>query len=204
MTELIAPLGINHDANLHGDFEAFDRLELVNDLKRNGDGVAYLGYVLHDLPALTHADISICLDIDSDSAITGSICDITLGADVHWLPRIIQLSRNIEKTASSNFTLLAGSSFATAVGAATAIINPLSTVLLSNIPFLISELRNLSAMNSHGVFETAYEKERAIPPLPPKHPKCRIPSGSGHQRTMEKSQGKSAKSLRTPLKPNNR
>lgn len=196
MTELIAPLGIRHDANLHGDFEAFDRLELVNDLKRNGDGVAFLGYVLHDLPALTHADVSICLDIDSDSAITGSICDVTLGADVHWLPRLIQLSRNIEKTARSNFILLAGSSLVTAVGAATAIINPLSTVLLSNLPFLISELRNLSAMNSHSVFETTYEKERAIPPLPPKHPKCRIPSGSGHQPATKKPLAKATRTRR--------
>ena len=79
MTELVEPLGISHETNLHGNFDAFDRMELVRDLQKTGEGVAYLGYVLHDLPALTRSDVSICLDVDADSTITGSVCDITLG-----------------------------------------------------------------------------------------------------------------------------
>jgi len=181
MTELVEPLGISHETNLHGNFDAFDRMELVRDLQKTGDGVAYLGYVLHDLPALTRSDVSICLDVDADSTITGSICDITLGADVHWLPRIIQLSRNIEKTATSNFSIITGSRLLAAVGATSAAISPLATVILSNIPIFLAELRNLIAMKSHGVYETHYDKERATPPLPMRHLSCRLPSaGSPH------------------------
>ncbi len=181
MTELVEPLGISHETNLHGNFDAFDRMELVRDLQKTGEGVAYLGYVLHDLPALTRSDVSICLDVDADSTITGSVCDITLGADVHWLPRIIQLSRNIEKTATSNFSIITGSRLLAAIGATSAAISPLATVILSNIPIFLAELRNLIAMKSHGVYETHYDKERATPPLPMRHPSCRLPSaGSRH------------------------
>ena len=176
MMELVKPLGIDTDKSLHGNCDAFDRLELVRDLQKSGGGVAYLGYVVHDLPALTHADVSICLDVDADSAITGSICDITLGADVHWLPRIMQASRNIEKTANSNFLIITASSLIAAIGATTAAFNPLTTVLLSNIPALIAEIRNLLSLKTQGVYESHYNKERApIPPLPIQHPSCRIP-----------------------------
>jgi len=190
MTELVAPLGISHETNLHGNCDAFDRMELVRDLQRSGEGVAYLGYVLCDLPALTLSDVSICIDVDADSAITGSICDITLGADVHWLPRIIQLSRNIEKTATSNFTILAGSSLLAAIGATSAVINPLTTVLLSNLPIFLAELRNVLAMNSHGIYETHYDKERAAPPLPMRHPSCRLPSAGSTQETVSRRKTK--------------
>lgn len=174
MTELFEPLGIRHEENLHGNFDAFDRIELVRDLQKTGEGVAYLGYILDDLPALTRADVSLCLDVDADSTITGSICDITLGADVHWLPRIVQLGRNIEKTATSNFSLIAGSRLLAAVGATSAAINPLTTVLLSNIPIFLAELRNLMAMKSHGVYESHHTKSRTTSPLPMRHPSCRV------------------------------
>jgi len=199
MTELVEPLGISHETNLHGNFDAFDRMELVRDLQKTGEGVAYLGYVLHDLPALTRSDVSICLDVDADSTITGSICDITLGADVHWLPRIVQLSRNIEKTATSNFSIITGSRLLAAVGATSAVISPLATVILSNIPVFLAELRNLLAMKSHGVYETHFEKERATPPLPMRHPSCRLPSAGLIQNerpiTKKKKKNGPAKSL---------
>lgn len=169
MLELVKPLGINHVEHLYGDFHANDRLELVRDLQRNGDGVAYLGYVLHDMPALSQADVSIGIEVDADSIFTAGICDVVIGPDVHWLPRMIQMSRRLDSTANSNFALIGGSSLLAAIAASAAWINPVTTVLLSDLPLLLAELRNITALTSHGVFETHIHRRQALPPLPPRH-----------------------------------
>ena len=180
MLELVKPLGINHVEHLYGDFHANDRLELVRDLQRNGDGVAYLGYVLHDMPALSQADVSIGIEVDADSIFTAGICDVVIGPDVHWLPRIIQMSRRLDSTATSNFGLIGGTNLLAAVAATAAWINPLTTVLLSDLPLLLAEIRNITALTSHGVFETHVDRTKALPPLPHKHPACRLPKARPH------------------------
>lgn len=180
MLELVKPLGINHVEHLYGDFHANDRLELVRDLQKNGDGVAYLGYVLHDMPALSQADVSIGIEVDADSIFTAGICDVVIGPDVHWLPRIIQMSRRLDSTATSNFGLIGGTNLLAAVAATAAWINPLTTVLLSDLPLLLAEIRNITALTSHGVFETHVERTKALPPLPHRHAACRLPKARPH------------------------
>lgn len=182
MLELVKPLGINHVEHLYGDFHANDRLELVRDLQRNGDGVAYLGYVLHDMPALSQADVSIGIEVDADSIFTAGICDVVIGPDVHWLPRMIQMSRRLDSTANSNFALIGGSSLLAAIAATAAWINPLTTVLLSDVPLVLAELRNITALTSHGVFETHMHRHRALPPLPPQRhaASCRLTKTRPH------------------------
>ena len=165
MLELVQPLGIRHETHLYGGFNAADRLELVRDLQREGAGVVYLGYLLCDMPALTLSDVSISIDVDFDSAVTGSICDICLGADAHWLPRIIELSRGLETTEASNFALIAGSSLLTAVAATAAWIAPLPTVLLTNIPIFLAELRNIQAMRRDYCQGPRAQPPRSLPHL---------------------------------------
>lgn len=109
----------------------------------------YVGYLLRDLPALTAADISVCVDVDADSVVTRSVCDIQLGSDVEWLPRLIELSRRLEATEGSNFNMISSCSIATGVAATFGWIEPLMTVLLSNLPVFLAELRNISSITSH-------------------------------------------------------
>jgi len=124
MLDLIEPLGITPESHLHGHFDASDRLELVRNLQQKGEGVAYIGYVLSDMPALSQADVSIGIEVDVDSILTASVCDILIGPDVHWLPRMITLSRRIEQTSNTNFRLIGGSSLLAAAGSTAAWLQP--------------------------------------------------------------------------------
>lgn len=167
MLELMKPLGLHRVEHLYGNFLANDRLELVRDLQRNGDGVAYMGYVLQDIPGLCQADVSIGIEVDADSIFTTGICDVVIGPDVHWLPRMIQMSRRLEATANSNFALIGGSSLLAGIAASALWINPLTTVLLADVPLVLAELRNITALSSHGVFDTDAKRHRALQPPPP-------------------------------------
>jgi len=153
MLEVAVPLEIHHGIHLHGDFSSADRLELVQSLQSNGEGVVYLGDLLCDMPALTIADVSIGIDSNFDNTVTGSICDICLDTNAHWLPHIIQLSRRIGKTEKSNFFIISGVNLLTAIAATAAWIAPLPTVLLANIPLFLAELRNVYAVSSHRMYE---------------------------------------------------
>lgn len=174
--EGLQSLRIGMQTHLHGNFNTIERLELVRTLQSEGHVVAYVGYLLCDVPALTLADVSISLDVDFDSAVTSGICDICLGADAHWLPRIIQLSRRLERTETRNFAMIAGGSLLTGVAAVAAWITPLPTVLLTNLPIILAELFNIQAMNSHGVFEAEGHHARALPAQEPGPLLCRLPA----------------------------
>ena len=153
MLEISRPLEVEQEILLHSDFKQADRMKLVQSLQRGGEGVIYLGDLLCDMPALTIADVSIGIDSNLDNTVTGSICDICLDTNALWLPHIIQLSRQIEKTEKSNFAIISGISLLTAIAATAAWIAPLPTVLLANIPIFIAELRNIYAISSHGMLE---------------------------------------------------
>jgi soluble P-type ATPase len=172
LTKLVASMGLEQVAHVHGDFRADDRLQLVRDFQANGDGVAYIGHILPDLQALSQADVSISIDIDQDSIFSAEICDVMLGADVYWLARIIAMSRRMESLAVSNFALIGGSNLVAAVAASSLWINPLTTVLLSDLPLLLAGLRNLSLMGSHGMMPNAVlphapERPRVFPEASP-------------------------------------
>lgn len=190
MLDLIQPLGIRPETHLHGHFDANDRLELVRDLQSKGEGVAYIGYVLCDMPALSQADVSIGIEVDVDSILTASVCDILIGPDVHWLPRMVTLSRRIERTSSSNFKLIGSSSLLAAAGSAAAWFSPLTTVLVSKIPLLLAELSYISAMTSHDTFNPDVTPD-GLNPLPQSEQArpsltCRLPKARPHLNEPQK------------------
>jgi cation transport ATPase len=111
--------------------------------------------VLHDLPALAQADISIGLDVDDDSRYLANLCDLSLGADALWLPRLILISRRMERVCNQNFSLLGGSQLIASLATAAGLIAPLQTVLLSDIPLLLAELNNLLALRAPKRLESA-------------------------------------------------
>lgn len=146
LRDIATELGISPD-HQHGSCTASQRLELVQQLQQQG-AVGFVGYVLHDLPAMAQADVSIGLDVDDDSRYLSSICDLSLGADALWLPRLIRISRGMTRACNQNLGLLGASQLVSSLATAAGWIAPLQTVLLADIPLLLAELNNLIAMRT--------------------------------------------------------
>lgn len=180
MMELIKPLGIKHKSHLHGNFHAAERMNLVRELQDKDGGVAYIGYVHSDIPALSQADVSIGVEIDADSILTSSVCDVVIGPDVHWLPRMISLSRRLQHVTNSNFRLLVGSALITAIGSAVNWFNPLATVVFSNVPVVLAGVRNITALNTHSMFETSEQHHKTDIAYPTRPLACRLPQRQPH------------------------
>ncbi len=142
------------ESNRHGYFDAEQRLTLVQQLQANDESVGYIGYVIHDLPALAQADVSIGLDVDDDSRYLSGLCDLALNTDPLWLPRLVLIGRAMERASKQNLTLLGGSQIASSVAIASGLIAPLQSVLLSDLPLLIAELNNLMALQTPNVMPT--------------------------------------------------
>ena len=148
LTEISEQLGI-HPSKVHGPCSASERLELVRQLQANGERVAFIGYVISDLPALSQADVSIGMDSDDDSRYTAHLCDLTLPANALWLPKLIRISRRLQSKRDQNFALLGGSQLIASLATAAGWIMPLQTILLADIPLLIAEINNLLALSDH-------------------------------------------------------
>jgi hypothetical protein len=160
LSDVAEPLGIA-PAQVHGCFDASQRLDLVQQLQQHGQGVGFVGYVLHDLPALAQADVSIGLDVDDDSRYLSRICDLSLGSDALWLPRMIRISQALQRARTQNFGLLGGSQLLSSLATAAGLISPLQTVLLADIPLLLAELNNIWAL------QAPQQTPRTRTPLPP-------------------------------------
>ena len=142
LQEIADPLGIESKLS-HGTASASDRLDLVRQLQSRGEGVGFVGYVLHDLPALSQADVSIGLDVDDESRYLSRICDLSLGSDAGWIPRMIKISQNLQQARNQNFSLIGGTHLIASLATAAGWIAPIETVLLADIPLLLAELNNL-------------------------------------------------------------
>ena len=148
IAQMVAPLALPNPDTIHGECTWLERLDLVKQLQADGSGVAYVGYVMNDMPAAFQADVSISIDVDDDSAFTEGICDVVIDHDAVWIARLIDMSRRLETTANSNFGLIGITHLLSAAATATALINPLQTVLLADVPLVLAELRNLAVMSN--------------------------------------------------------
>ena len=148
IAQMVAPLALPNPDTIHGECTWLERLDLVKQLQADGSGVAYVGYVMNDMPAAFQADVSISIDVDDDSAFTEGICDVVIDHDAVWIARLIDMSRRLEATANSNFGLIGITHLLSAAATATALINPLQTVLLADVPLVLAELRNLAVMSN--------------------------------------------------------
>jgi len=146
IAKMVESLELPDPSNIHGEFGWAERLELVQQLQADGSGVAYVGYVLNDMPAAFQADVSISMDVDDDSAFSAEVCDVVIDQDAAWIARLIDMSRRLEATANSNFGLIGITHLLAAAATASALINPLQTVLLADLPLVLAELRNLAVM----------------------------------------------------------
>ena len=148
IAQMVEPLALPNPETIHGECSWSERLDLVKQLQADGSGVAYVGYVMNDMPAAFQADVSISIDVDDDSAFTEGICDVVIDEDAAWIARLIDMSRRLEATANSNFGLIGITHLLSAAATATALINPLQTVLLADLPLVLAELRNLAVMSN--------------------------------------------------------
>ena len=147
LDEMATALNIDKP-HLYGSCSASDRLELVRRFQQQGETVGYVGYVLNDLPALAQSDVSIGLDVDDDSRYLANLCDLSLGSDALWLPRLISISRRMHRACNQNFGLLGATQLISSLATAAGLIAPLQTVLLGDIPLLLAELNNLLALQT--------------------------------------------------------
>ena len=129
--------------------ESQRRLRCVEEHQAQGDVVGYLGDLMVDIPALARADLAIGLDFDEAGVFTSKLCDAALSRDPAWLPRLVVLSRSLQRTADGNAVMIGLTHVLASVATAGLAISPLQTVLLADIPLLVAELRNLNSFQSH-------------------------------------------------------
>lgn len=129
--------------------ESQRRLRCVEEHQSQGELVGYLGNLMVDIPALARADLAMGLDFDEAGVFTSKLCDAALSRDPAWLPRLVVLSRSLQRTADGNAVLIGLTHVLASVATAGLAISPLQTVLLADIPVLLAELRNLNSFQSH-------------------------------------------------------
>jgi len=134
---------------VHDASEANQRLQRVEECQARGERVGYLGDVIHDIPALARADVAIGLDFDEAGMLTNKLCDLCLSRDPQWLPRLVVLSRSLERTAHGNALMIGLTHLLSSVATAGLSISPLQTVLLADIPLVLAELRSINSFRSH-------------------------------------------------------
>ena len=149
MESLVGQLELHESmATLQGECFAEQRFNLVQQLQAQGSVVAYVGYTVADMQALAQADVSLGVDIDDESLFIESLCDVLLGTDILWIARIIALGRRLESTANSNFALIGSTHLISVFATIAGWINPLQTLLLSDLPLCLAEIRNLTTLSA--------------------------------------------------------
>lgn len=133
---------------LGGDEVAW-RLAAVEELQRQGLKVGYIGDGLVDIPAMARADVAIGLTGAEEGFPPAPLCDLVLGGDVRWLPRLVVLSRELQRTARANGWLISLTHALSSVATAGLAISPLQSVLLADLPLLIAEWKNQQSFITH-------------------------------------------------------
>lgn len=105
-------------------------------------------HLVKQLQALAQADVSLGIDIDHEILFVESLCDVLLGTDIFWKARIIAIGKRLESTTNSNFALIGSTHLIPVVATLAGWINPLQTLLLSDLPLCLAELRTLSILSA--------------------------------------------------------
>jgi hypothetical protein len=130
------------------------RLEAVTAVQRQGGVVAWLGDELADIPAMTAAEVAIGLPTARSQLLPANLLDLTVGPDPRWVPRLVRLSRDLERASRANLWLIGITHVLSSLATAGLALTPLQMVLLADLPLLLAELNNRLA------------SARRHPPLP--------------------------------------
>jgi hypothetical protein len=118
------------------------RLEAVTTLQRQGGVVAWLGDDLADIPAMTAAEVAIGLPSPRSHLLPANLLDLTVGPDPRWVPRLVGLSRELERASRANLWVIAFAHVFSSLATAGLALTPLQMVLLADLPLLLAELNN--------------------------------------------------------------
>lgn len=127
--------------------EPQDRLNAVSHARKSGRAVAYLGNIIDDIPAMASADVAIGFEEDPQGFISKIVCDVILAADLNWLPRLIALGRNFERSSQVNTSFIVGSSVLLTLASFVSTLNPLQLIMLFNAPPIIAEFNTLRSLD---------------------------------------------------------
>jgi hypothetical protein len=121
------------------------RLEAVMALQRQGRVVAWLGDDLADIPAMTRADVAVGLPSANSHLLPSALLDLTVGEDPRWVPRLVALSRELERASRANLWLIGLTHLLSSLASAGLAVTPLQMVLLADLPLVLAELNNRGA-----------------------------------------------------------
>lgn len=136
-------LGLPQDCILVAD-SMLQRVELVEQLRRSSDSpIAYLGYAFSDAAALAAADVAIALN-DGSVPLTSQLADVVIPAErIDRLADCMDLARRARRLNRTNMALVAGPHLLALVVNLLRPLNPLASILLTDLPLLVAELQTL-------------------------------------------------------------
>jgi heavy metal translocating P-type ATPase len=146
-------LGIEHRAQLLPD----DKIRIVEEMRRGGRRVCFVGDGINDAPALAAADVGVAMRSGSEAAI--ETADATLmGDDLTLLPQLVRDAKRAQRTILFNF---AGTLVVDGAGLALATVGLLGPVLAACV-HVGSEL--VFILNSARLFTAGMERARPSRP----------------------------------------
>ena len=136
-------LGIPQEAVLMADSMAA-RVDLLQQLRRTSLApVAFLGYAFSDAAALAAADVAIALD-DGIVPFTSLLADLVIPSErLDRLADCLALARRARRLNRTNLALVAGPHLLALVLNLLRPLNPLVSILLTDLPLLAAELQTL-------------------------------------------------------------
>jgi cation transport ATPase len=136
-------LGIPQEAVLMADSMAA-RVDLLQQLRRTSRApVAFLGYAFSDAAALAAADVAIALD-DGIVPFTSLLADLVIPSErLDRLADCLALARRARRLNRTNLALVAGPHLLALVLNLLRPLNPLVSILLTDLPLLAAELQTL-------------------------------------------------------------
>lgn len=121
-----------------------ERVERVQHLRQSSAApVAYLGYAYSDAAALAAADVAIALD-DGRVPFTSMLADLVVPAEqLDRLTDCMALARRARRLNRSNMALVAGPHVLALALNLLHPLNPLASILLTDLPLLVAQLQTL-------------------------------------------------------------
>ncbi|MFM1812012.1 MAG: hypothetical protein RLZZ336_950 [Cyanobacteriota bacterium] len=136
-------LGIREEAVLMADSMAA-RVDLLQQVRRSsGAPVVFLGYAFSDAAAMAAADVAVALD-DGIVPLTSLLADLVIPSErLDRLADCVALARQARRLNRTNLALVAGPHLLALVLNLLRPLNPLVSILLTDLPLLAAELQTL-------------------------------------------------------------
>ena len=123
------------------------RVDLLQQVRRtSGAPVVFLGYAFSDAPALAAADVAVALD-DGTVPFTSLLADLVIPSErLDRLADCLALARRARRLNRTNLALVAGPHLLALALNLLRPLNPLVSILLTDLPLLAAELQTLALL----------------------------------------------------------